>query len=125
MAEHIGCVHAPIVERVVRGDPVGLFMEFERAADIEFVAIKMEGRHVAAEEALELPLFAENQPAHSGMDPVGPEHQREIRLGAVDERGAHVLVVSRKPVTTEPNRTATPAACARSNRMRSRSERRR
>ena len=105
MAEHIGRIQLLGIERIERGDAVGLFVEFQRAPDIEFVVAEMEGCHVPTQKALELAPLAEHQPAHSRMHPIGTEYEREVCLGAVDEGGAHRIagLPQRRHHRTEAN----------------------
>ena len=65
MAKGIGRRHARGIERIEHGDAIGLFMDFERVPDVEAVMIEMKSSDIAAEEALEPALLAEDKAAHA------------------------------------------------------------
>ncbi|HET9573456.1 MAG TPA: hypothetical protein VFP29_07010 [Methyloceanibacter sp.] len=61
-------------------------MDFERAPDVEAVMVEMKSSDIAAEEALELALLAEDETAHSRMKAVGAKYESKCVLAAVIER---------------------------------------
>ena len=65
MAKGIGRRHARGIERIEHGNAIGLFMDFERAPDVEAVMVEMKSCDIAAEEAFEPAVLAEDETAHS------------------------------------------------------------